>query len=89
MHRGKGLGMYMAEGASSLAEAEEKEVSLNLSLLRIRTCSTMSSLVVAWLEDDPLVGPVHAWEGRAWGRLVERETGLVRRACKLGVGPAR
>ena len=56
MHRGKGLGMYMAEGASSLAEAEEKEVSSNLSLLRIRTCSTMSSLVVAWLEDDPLWG---------------------------------
>ena len=41
------------------------------------------------VEDNPLVGLMHAWEGKAWGRLCvgERETGLARRACKLGVGP--
>lgn len=40
----------MADGASALAEAEEEELSSDLSLVRIRTCSTMSSSVVARLD---------------------------------------
>ena len=53
MHGGKGLGTYMAEGASSLTKAEEKEVSSNLSLVHIKTCSTVSSSVVARLKTTP------------------------------------
>lgn len=39
--------LFLADGASSLAEAEEEEeVSSDRSLERIKTCSTMSSSAV-------------------------------------------